>query len=107
MRGPASGHAPWRERPRRGANERARARSHRWSSPARPRTLRRSRAPPAASIACDERVRLFRSPCAGGVGLELLPAGMPALEDRVDEGPLLLHLVAAREERRVAAERIE
>src|SRR5207302_8188779 len=62
---------------------------------------------PGPAIALDERLGLGRSPRPRGVRRELGDALAPRGEDRVDERPLLLDLVATREERRVAAQRVE
>src|SRR5438093_10683597 len=105
----APGRALSRARLRRGGADPARVRARRCSRRPRPRTLRPSRSwsSPGAAVACDERVGLLGPPRAGSVSRKLLPSRVPPGEDRVDESPLLLDLVAAREQGRVAAQCIE
>src|SRR4029079_3666589 len=64
-------------------------------------------APPRSAVAVHELVRGRRAPRAGGVVREGRPVALPGGHDRVHERPLLLDLVRAREERRVADHRVE
>src|SRR4051794_14861667 len=63
---------------------------------------------PAPALAGQQVVRGLGAPGAGLVVGEVGHALLgPGLDDRVDDGPRLLHLVRAREERGVAQERVE
>ncbi len=64
-------------------------------------------APPGAVVAVDQLVRRARPPGAALVVREARPVALPGADDRVDELPLLLDLVLAREQRRVAEHRVE
>src|SRR5438067_1930632 len=66
-----------------------------------------SRPPPGSTVPLDQRLCLGWSPRSCGVRSQLRHALVPCGEDRIDERPLLLHLVPAREERRITAEGIE
>src|SRR6187455_3262613 len=59
---------------------------------------------PGTAVAFDQRDRGGRTPCAGGVGLRLLPVFGPGVEDRVSPGPRGLDFVAAHEQCLVATD---
>ena len=63
--------------------------------------------PPASGRRGGSARRRSRPPAAGRVVREARPVALPGGDDRVDERPLLLDLVRAREERRVAEHRVE
>ena len=63
--------------------------------------------PPRPPVPVEELVGARRPPRAGGVVRERRTVALPGRDDRVDEQPLLLDLVGAREQRRVAEHRVE
>src|SRR5919201_4517021 len=68
--------------------------------------LRELGAMPLAVLPLEQLVGRFRPPRPGGVCLQRRPAFPPGALDGVDQAPGGLHLVGAREERRVAQERV-
>src|SRR5258708_19800458 len=99
--------APWGARP---GERRTRTReAPRPLAPARDQPKRsRSRFPPAAPVAREQIMGLFRAPGAGRVRWRWgVSVCRPGAHDAIDVGPLLLDLVATCEERRVAAHRVE
>ena len=61
---------------------------------------------PGASVALDQRDRRRRPPTAGRIRSRRLRPGRPGLQDRLRPAPRRFHLVAAHEQRRVAAHRV-
>src|SRR5260370_42312128 len=68
---------------------------------------RASRSPPLAAVAPNELVRGRGAPGAGGVGRELRHGTLPGLQQRRHEGPGLLDLRGAHEQRAVAEHRVQ
>ena len=64
-------------------------------------------APPRAAVAVEQLVGRARAPASGRVVGERRTVTLPRADDRVDELPLLVDLVLAGEERRVAEHRVE
>src|SRR5205823_3631459 len=62
---------------------------------------------PRPPVPVEELVGARRSPRACGVVRERRPVALPGGDDRVDEQPLLLDLVLAREQGRVAEHGVE
>src|SRR5262249_18482232 len=62
---------------------------------------------PRPTVAMKQVVGRGRPPCSGGVVREVRTVALPRRHHRVDELPLLLDLVRAREQRRVAEHRVE
>ena len=107
-------HEVHRARARLAASGRRPAASPRTRGAPSRRCARTRRGPRSALTAASSAVRRARAdrrparaPRAGRVERRRLPLRGPAVEDGIDERPLLLDLVAPREERRLAAHRVE
>src|SRR5207248_6301789 len=73
----------------------------------RPGSLERSMPPPGPPVSAQQLVGGGWAPGAGRIVRERRPVARPRGDDRVDERPLLVDLVDAREERRVTEHRVK